>query len=203
MKRGAILIGLLSIIIYFIYLFLERKSSKIGVLAVIAIFVFGAYYVSEQMLQKSTLFRERLYATMEGETSGRDNIYDFLWFYYLYRTTTEEKIIGMGANSTLDVYGQKAHNDWLEMVINQGLVGVSIYLLYWLAFLGLCMKKDIPVDVKYALRMLFVINLMKTFFSMSYSDYLLYNNIVFGLCVAACINNSKSNLNILKIRKKN
>ena len=189
-KRGAIIISLALAGIFFLYLF--RKTTglkKFFVIFALIVGMIGAYSVFDKMLDSSSYFQERVDDTMEGDSSGRDVIYEFFWNYYRNNTTQEEFLVGMGANATLDIFGQYAHNDWLEIAINQGLLGIVIYLLYWISFLRLLRKKKLPPDVKVALWMLFMIGFLKTLFSMSYREYSVYYSMVLGYCVAIANNN--------------
>ena len=121
---------------------------------------------------------------MEGDTSGRDVIQGFFIDYYLNEASTTEQVIGGGANRTLELFNMYAHNDWIELAINQGLIGMFLYLVFWIAFARVLFKRDIPPIERTALIMLFFIYFMKTLFSMSYSDYTLYSSMVLGYCLA-------------------
>ena len=192
MKRGAIIIGILLIGIYFLYLFKESKRSTIlSVCFTLIIALVGAYYSFEEMMSSSDYFQTRVEKTMEGNSSGRDVIYAFFWKYYINETTQKELLVGMGANATLDIFGQYAHNDWLEIAINQGLLGIVVYLLYWISFLWLCLKKDIPSEIKVVLWMLFTIFFLKSIFSMSYREFTIYLSMVLGYCVAVVNNQDR------------
>lgn len=192
MKRGAIIIAVLLTGVYFYYLFRESsRSKKLSVCLILIIALFGAYYSFEKRMSSSDYFQSRVDKTMEGNSSGRDVIYAFFWDYYINNTTPEEFLFGKGANATLEIFGQYAHNDWLEIAINQGLFGIVVYLLFWISFLRICLKKNIPPDVKVALWMLFTIYFLKSMFSMSYREFTLYSSMVLGCCVAV-VNNQDS-----------
>lgn len=181
MKRGAIFVGFLVSFIFFLYIFsTSKRVSRLRVLFIFFVFALGICLVSLRMLNRSSYFQTRVENTMEGESSGRDVIYAFFFDYYLDNTTQEEKIFGLGANATLDIFGQYAHNDWLEIAINQGLLGIVIYLLYWVSFLVVCRKKELQPDVRYSLIMLFSISFLQTLFSMSYREYTLCSSMVLG-----------------------
>jgi O-antigen ligase len=156
-----------------------------------------AFYAVNRMMSRSDYFQERVNDTMEGDTSGRDIYYAFFIDYYLNNTTDEEFLLGMGANATLGIWHNYAHNDWLEIAINQGLFGVFLYLIYWITFLKLCLKKGVEHKIKTALWIVFVIYFLQTFFSMSYSDYTLYSSMVLGYCIACSAENSCKDTNLV------
>ena len=189
MKRGAILCGLIVAAVYFLYIFKESKgSTKLGIYIVLIFAAYGTFYVYDRLATTSAYFRERMEDTMEGNSNGRDWIHSFFIDYYLNNYTPTEKLIGRGANSTLELLNMFAHNDWIELGINQGLLGMVLYLFFWMAFVRLLLKKEIPPEVKTALLMIFVIYFLKTFFSMSYSEYNLYSSMTFGYCIAVAYN---------------
>lgn len=188
MKRGAILVAGIAVAVYFWYLFRNsKKSRKLQIFVVLMLVVSGGGYVFDRLSTTSEYFQERLDDTMEGDTNGRDFIHGFLIDYYMTQYTPMEQLVGRGGNATLDVLGQFAHNDWIELGINQGLLGMLLYLFYWISFVKLLMNRSVPPEVKTALAMIFVIYFLKTFFSMSYSGYTLYASMVFGYGIAvAC-----------------
>lgn len=184
-KRGAILVGLMCTAVYFLYIFWQaRRSALFGVVIALVLGFYGSYTVFEQLSAKSDYFQKRLEETIEGDTNGRDLIQGFFLNYYFNESTTKEKLIGGGANATLELFGMYAHNDWLELAINQGLLGLLLYLFFWIAFIRLLFKKKVPTEVKCCLVMLFVIYFLKTWFSMSYTEYTLYSSMAFGYCIA-------------------
>lgn len=185
MKRGAILGGLIVAAVYFLYIYRNSKSStRLGVIIVLIFAAYGAFYVYDRLATTSTYFQERMEDTMEGNTNGRDWIHAFFINYYMNNYTLTEKFIGRGANSTLELFNMFAHNDWIELGINQGLLGMVLYLFFWIAFVRLLLKKVISPEVKTVLLMIFVIYFLKTFFSMSYSEYTLYSSMTFGYSIA-------------------
>lgn len=198
MKRGAILISFIVITVYMLSLLKESsKSTKIRVVVSMLLISLIAFYAVNRMMSRSDYFQERVNDTMEGDSSGRDIYYAFFIDYYLNNTTDEEFLLGMGANATLGIWHNYAHNDWLEIAINQGLFGVFLYLIYWITFLKLCLKKGVEHKIKTALWIVFVIYFLQTFFSMSYSDYTLYSSMVLGYCIACSAENSCKDTNLV------
>jgi O-antigen ligase len=193
MKRGAILVGLVAVAVYFWYLLKNsKKTTKAKVFVALIIASFGILYVFDKLSTTSEYFQERVEDTMEGETSGRDFIQGFLIDYYMTQYTPMEQLVGRGGNATLEVLGQFAHNDWIELGINQGLLGMLLYLFYWISFVKLLMNRSVPPEVKTALAMIFAIYFLMIFFSMSYSGYSLYVSMVFGYGIAVACDAGKA-----------
>lgn len=186
MKRGVIL----SLFVAFlIYLFRTRlQSSSVGNKIVTVLFslglLLGLYSLVSNLYTTNDFFQARFENTMEGDSSGRDDLFSFFYNYYLQRTTVSEFLFGMGANATLAIWWNYAHNDWLEIAINQGLIGLFVYLSYWVSFVVLALKKNSNRDVKTALMMFASIYFILTFVSMSYGSYGFLTAIPLGYCVA-------------------
>lgn len=193
MKRGAILVAGIAVAVYFWYLFRNsKKSRKLQILVVLMVAASGGVYVFDRLLTTSAHFQERVEDTMEGDTNGRDFIQGFLIDYYMTQYTPTEQLVGRGGNATLDVLGLFAHNDWIELGINQGLLGMLLYLFFWISFVKLLMNRSVPPEVKTALAMIFAIYFLKTFFSMSYSGYTLYVSMVLGYSIAVACDAGKA-----------
>ena len=168
MKRGAMLIGGLCLL-YFIYQTWKESSSWkrfVLLLCVGILFVIGMHFVAD-MFADSLYFQARIEQTLSGDSSGRDQIYSHLIDYFLHKTSLSQFVFGSGANATVEVGGINAHNDWLELLINQGLLGLVIYLLYFVyLFRGMHQSKNyIPNHIFIAYSMIVYILFVKSLFS--------------------------------------
>lgn len=177
MKRGAILI-LCVCLVFFFAMFIKSLKGKrrLGALGLLLVACWiGGYYLFS-FYENSDYFQTRMMATLEGNSSGRDNIY-----FGLFEAWTNfdffSLIFGRGANATIDIVGNYAHNDWLELLINQGLLGVILYGIYFVC-LYMEIKKAKDKDIKLPLLLIFLILFMSSLFSMS------YNSISYGLSLS-------------------
>ena len=184
-KRGAIIICVICIF-WFVFKDLQGKNikQKISVMSLILIMSAFGYAFFEKRLAESYVFQRKLQEMADGRGSGRESLYADFFDFQWNSTTPFQFILGSGANATLDVSVNYAHNDWLEIFINQGILGVLIYALYWLIFANECMSKDYTPQVRLALQLLFIIYFMKTLFSMSYASIALPARFIFGYCLA-------------------
>lgn len=185
MKRGAIIIGAI-VVLWFFYQTLKsapRKTRYKIVLLSAAIIVATSFYVGN-MLETSEYFQHRIEQTQEGSMSGRDVIFSQLSSYFFNETSAGQFYLGGGANHTVAVAGNYAHNDWLELAVNQGCLGILVYLIYWI-----CMyktwRKSKPNPVIYSsLGALCITFFLSTFFSMSYGGMPIYATLCLGYCLA-------------------
>ena len=184
MKRGAILIFALSLPL-FIHSTMKTLSLKRKI--VISMLIIGSalailYYVS-YMLDTSEYFNSRLQDTLEGNASNRETIYPHLLRQIFYFATPLQFLFGRGAWATLKVSDNFAHNDWLELGVNQGGVGVCLYVMYWIAFYTTA-KGLGNGTVRNATMYVMLISFLMTMFSMSYDNMSIYATIVIGYCMA-------------------
>jgi hypothetical protein len=100
-----------------------------------------------------------------------------------YFATPLQFLFGRGAWATLKVSDNFAHNDWLELGVNQGGVGVCLYVMYWIAFYTTA-KGLGNGTVRNATMYVMLISFLMTMFSMSYDNMSIYATIVIGYCMA-------------------
>ena len=184
MKRGAIAIGGV-VVFYLIWQIIRNAKGKqkfIIMLLTAALGVVGVYFVID-MMSSSDYFLQRIEATKEGNSSGRDNLYSFFWTYFTEKAEILHYLFGRGANGTLEIYYKYAHNDWLEIAVNQGLLGIAIYAIYWKKFYS-TWRQSTNIEAKTILALVGNIYFAKTIFSMSYGDMTYVCTSVLGYALA-------------------
>ncbi len=178
MKRGAMVILVVSAVIM---LYAEFKNSKLkGKLLIIGLsctFMVFVYLFTIKLIESNEYFAYKVVEkTMEGSSSGRDNLYETAIDYWINKASPSQFLLGTGANKTYDILGNRAHNDWLELAVNQGLIGIIVYLIYWLTVFSYIRKRRKAKDNVYYVLLLFsVIYFLKSLFSMSYDGMEIYS----------------------------
>lgn len=187
MKRGAIIVGVL-LMLYFLYFNYRyhQSMSKTKVLFFSALIVIAAVYIVQYMMETSDYFMARIAQTEEGGSSGRDAIYEHFWNHFKNETDNVKFIFGNGANATLGIYINYAHNDWLEIAINQGVLGLVTYAFYWLCFLKTIWNTKHNKTARLVLSLAVISFFVETIFSMSYTGYSMMACTTFGYCLAHC-----------------
>lgn len=184
MKRGAILIGAICIV-YFLWSSMRgaRGNRKFIVVTLsVAVIVVGYFYV-QNLLENSDYFLYRWEVTQEGGTSGRDVLFSTFFNQFVNETNPFVFLFGNGAWGTIRILHQVAHNDWLELAINQGLLGVVVYLVYLTKFYKVIRTARFSNEIHLAITLLFIISLLRSFFSMSYGDMSIYATSCLGYCL--------------------
>lgn len=188
MKRGTILC---AVVIDFILIFDSLRNNKVRIknilLIIIAISIVSLFV--NYLYNNSDLFVLRYENTLEGGTSNREDIINRMWIFFLNQQDILRVFCGNGAHGTAHYVGYLAHNDWLEILIDMGIVGVFLYLFYWISQVKTCLmarKYGISNSIFYVLVSLMVCNFLKTLFSMSIDDMLLYSSSMMGFCLSQC-----------------
>lgn len=190
MKRGAIAIGGV-VVLYLIWQIIKNARGKQRVIVILLtaiLAVVGVYFVID-MMTSSDYFLQRLEATKEGNSSGRDSLYSFFWTYFTEKADAIQYLFGRGANGTLEIYYNVAHNDWLEIAVNQGLLGIVVYAVYWKQLYS-TWRQSTNIEAKTILALIGIIYFAKTLFSMSYADMTYVCTSVLGYALATYKNSN-------------
>lgn len=187
MKRGAIIVGtiMLIYILYFNYKY-NKNVSKRKVIVFSLFIIVAAYFITEYMMESSDYFMSRIEQTKEGNSSGRNALYERYWNHFKNETDIFKYLLGNGANATLGIGVNYAHNDWLEIAIDEGVLGLVIYCIYWFCFWRTIASIKYNITAKLVLTLTFISFLIMTVFSMSYTEYSIYSCSVFGYYLAHC-----------------
>ena len=185
-KRGAILLGGLCLVYSFFKVLRGIKNwKKIIVLVSFVVVVFLVWKYFSEMLQNSDRFNKRVMELAEGSASNREDMYP-KYFAFFLNSNIFQFVFGHGADGTCHYLGLMAHNDWLEMSINMGLIGFFSLLAYWISVFKTWIKSHsrIETDVVLAMGMFIIIYFGKTLFSMSIMGMAIVATSVFGYCLA-------------------
>lgn len=184
MKRGAFLAGSIAFIIYLAqHIRVKSKTQLFYILLLSCIAIFIVYRFGINLYSTSDYFQKRLMSTLEGNTSGRDTLFNFFYNYYLEKSTWMEFFLGHGADGTISLYGLYAHNDWLEFAINQGVLGLLLYLIYWVTFIWEEKKYCGPKECKHALRDIMIVYFIITFYNYAINNMPIAATMCIGYCL--------------------
>ncbi len=171
-KRGNILAAVLPTLFFVIMLFRGKSRRAVfRTLLLIIIIVVTGVLLYRQFLSNDYLLH-RMEQTVEGNSSGRDVIYKHAWAAWENSDSMINIIFGYGFNGTIlhpIMNGMYAHNDWLEVLVDYGLLGVIFYLfVFWQFFIVIRQTKEI--DGQMVLLSAFFIWLFKTVYSMGFTE---------------------------------
>ena len=183
MKRGAILIGTI-VAVLFVYSSIRGQgfAKKFFVILFAAIVIALLMNYVGQMISTNEYFARRIQSTIEGESSGRGEIYSSVWSAIKNEPNLFKILFGHGANSSIHYAGNFAHNDWLETLCNNGILGFSLLLYFFISFLRTVFysKSRLTKNLYYCFISLFIISFLKTIFSMSIQNFDMYQGMLIG-----------------------
>lgn len=190
MKRGPILIGVLCFIwtlIINIKAAGNRKQRYATILLGIVIVLLAITYVIYQ-LNNSDYFNQRIESTKDGNMSRRDILYLGAIDLIINDTSIFHLFLGRGAWATYKLLGNFAHQDWLEIGVCNGFVGLSIFFYFCSTFLYTVIKCNgiKSKQIYTSFLMSYLIFIFKTIFSMSMSYMPYYQSMLIAFCIYYC-----------------
>lgn len=177
-KRGAMLVGFLGVMIWFVYSFINLRGGFSGLMNrgfYLLLVVFPLMSAFLYFFSSYGIIYSRLIALTQGEGgSGRSEMYQNVFHAWLNSDSVFNLIFGFGyaASRSFTGNGLYAHNDWLESLINFGFLGFLVYLVFWLICLKVVFFNKLGNRLyNYQLFSVVAICLLATMFSMVYSAY--------------------------------
>ena len=186
-KRGAIACGALcTFYIIASTLFSNNNKIKINwriVALVIILFIVGFYFISS-LISSSDFFLYRIEDTREGSSSGRDSIYFYFYNHFINESTFFTFLFGNGAYGTVELFESFAHNDWLEIAIDNGVLVLFLYFAYWFSYISIIKHADKLSIYKVMLVTFVLLYFTRSFISMSYNAVSPYAACALGFSLA-------------------
>lgn len=127
-KRGAIVSCIFSMICFMYYTYKDLSGKSIYNKIILILLSFSAIYIVYSVFLGNSFILQRFERVAEGQISHRDVIYRTIWNYWLNASSVFNLLFGFGFVASVEITGKYlAHNDWLEVLSNMGLMGVIIY----------------------------------------------------------------------------
>ena len=142
-------------------------------------------------IQNNEFLVSRMEQITEGG-SGRDFIFSTIFDGWLNSASLFNMIFGYGFASSLRFVGNYAHNDWLELLSNFGLIGVIIYSFLFWHVLVFVRDKRRELDHRIIMFCVCLIWFLITLFSMGYTN--VTNGYLRSMLLAYLIGNSNRRL---------
>ena len=171
-KRGALISAVMGAIIFIYYQFstIDPKKRFQGYIFSFIAFILILKF-SLDLYQSNEYLVNRM-SKIEDGGSGRDIIYSNLWNNWYESNHILNYLFGFGFVSTIHYSGtgHLAHNDWLELLTNFGLLGLFVYLSIFLSMIEMILGKGMKKKYKLILICIFLISLVQTIISMYYTS---------------------------------
>ncbi len=168
-KRGA-LVCLLASALYSLVYYLKRHRVRVKTIVGIAVMLTVAGYFIYSQFMENEYLQYRLEATMEGKSSNRDVAYSQLFNHWLNETNPLLFLFGNGTAQTISVWGNYGHNDWLELLIDNGLIGAVLYFAIFVSTISYIKKAKLLFEIKLSAYLCVLILFMQSCFSMGFTS---------------------------------
>ena len=186
LKRGPILIWFILLGVLFSenykrFKYMPLRQKIFFIASPLIVIAFGIYYFDNYLVSNEG-FMDRLRYTLGGDDSGRVEIYSNILNLYFNESSFTQLLFGHGADATIKFFSIHAHNDWLELLLNQGLIGVVFYIFYYRSFWTQihCSQDTFGRGLLVAVA---IMSFVTSVFSMSYMAYDTSVHIVFGYAI--------------------
>ena len=171
-KRGALIAGVLASIVFIFYQFFNPGTLKKSTNLIISSFLIVALLIASYNFYITNEYLISRLQNVEGTSSGRDVIYSHLWNHWYGSNNFINYLFGFGFVSTIKYSGEGklAHNDWLEVLTNFGLLGVVVYALAMFSLIIFIYKNKSNKELQFTAMAVLVIWILETLFSMYYTN---------------------------------
>lgn len=173
-KRGAILCLVVCLILYFYYSnkgsIRKNLYSKTFLFLIMSVVISALAY---NLYETNAFLQNRIERTvMENDTGGREYIYSQLVDYF-FNSDIISMLFGSGMDKTVEIAGNFAHQDWLELLICNGIIGIILYLAIFVSMYKYYKenRKYIDNSMSFLFLSTFCCWLLKSFFSMGYTHF--------------------------------
>lgn len=193
-KRGAFIAGMIGLMgfIYFQLRTVEKKYRYRSYLIVFISVLALSYFVYDTFQNNEFLIARMQKIGDEGGSSGRNIIFSNIFNAWLNSDNMFNLLFGFGFAASLNLsgLGSYAHNDWLEILSNFGIIGVFIYGFLFYTVIKYINNKEWDNDKRILLLTIVLIWIMNTFVVNSYTSM---NGYIQSMFLAYLIgSNSKS-----------
>lgn len=167
-KRGNIISAMLP---FYLLVRMNMKSKQSFLSEVLLIIVVTAIsYFAYYTMMNSDYLVSRIAKTLEGDSSNRDILYATAFSTWLNAENLHNIIFGFGTDGTTNLIGIRAHNDWLEILVDFGILGIFAYLLFHVSIIRTILKNKHNPLLYYTLLAVFFIWFSKSLYSMGFTN---------------------------------
>ena len=183
-KRGAIVCMLAALFFSLLY-YLKSNKAKVKTFIIVITLFLGFGYLIYYAYESNEWLLSRMEFMQDNGIGGRGIAYPLLLGHWYNDTNFWTFMFGNGLAQTVAVWGNFAHNDWLELLINNGLVGVVLYLMLFVGMSRFIYKSAFPPAVRLSGYLCILIWFLQPIFSMGYTsisnaEYILLLGLIVG-----------------------
>jgi len=172
-KRGALVVGVLGLVMYAYYQIRTiPKKNKLRVYALVFVGFIALGFFTLKSYSQNIFLQTRVQQAETGIWSGRENIYVNIFTEWLNSDSIIQFIFGYGFMGSMKISGtgNVAHNDWLELLANNGIIGILIYLVLFYYGFKSCFNPYWDRNKQLVLLTIMLIWFATTLFSMGFTS---------------------------------
>lgn len=152
LKRGAFITFSFTSLVFILNAFKiwQNRTKAIGFIILVGFLLTSGFLILELLKSESASF-ERFSALEYDNGSGRMEIYDQLLDVILKRDELFDVLFGSGFTGSIQNADNLAHNEFLEILINLGIIGVltlflMLYYLYKISKIKINLEKSTKIN---------------------------------------------------------
>jgi hypothetical protein len=168
-KRGALVCTILSLAFALVY-YLNSNKFSIRRIIVVIVAAVVAYLLIDYMYESSDFLQGRVTKTFEKGIGMRSIGYSVLFNSWLHDTNTLQFLFGRGSAATISVWGNYGHQDWLELLTDNGLLGAVLYAAIFISAFSYVRKSRANTSLKLSMYLCILTWFLKSMFSMGYTS---------------------------------
>lgn len=166
-KRGAIICLGVSIV-YSLYFYLKYTSISFRQIIILTLSLSGIIFFILYLYSINEYLQMRI--ETNNNIGTREIAYRTLFMHWQTDDNLFTSLLGNGTAQTVALWGNFAHNDWLELLIDNGVLGVGLYAGILVSLFLQIYRSQLPFHERWAAYLCFIIWGLKSTFSMGYAD---------------------------------
>lgn len=181
-KKG-VLFGVLLILVYLLYQFKNVKSLPINILKILVVsFIVGYIAINYLDLGQVSLAYERFVYrieafSMSADTSTEERLY---FIQEGLKQFANHPLVGLGIANFSVLYGTYAHNNYVELLADVGLIGFGLYYMIYVFIFVKIFKMKKGSEKVFLLLIMLVILIMEIAVVNYYSKFMFFMFAVFS-----------------------
>ncbi len=195
-KRGAIVCMVVALGFSLLYYLKVKKASLRTSLLTVALAV-GFGFLIYNIYESNDWLLKRVAFMQANGIGGRAIAYPILFGHWYSDTNLWTLLFGNGMAQSVTLWGNFAHNDWLELLISNGIVGVALYLVLFGSVVRWVYRSALSTIPRLSAYLCLVVWFMQSLFSMGF--FSMYNGmyvLLLGMIIGSVKYRLKTNVKL-------
>lgn len=183
-KRGTI-VCMLAALFFSLMFYMKMNKASVKTFFITLILLLGVSYLIYYAYESNEWLLARMEFMEDNGIGGRGLAYPILFGHWYNDTNFWTLMFGNGMAQSVTVWGNFAHNDWLELLISNGAVGVILYLTIFISMIKFLRNSSLSPIMRLSAYLCILIWFLQSIFSMGYTaisnaEYILLLGLIAG-----------------------